>query len=93
MTWNRSENEVNEMIKQMTERTKGNYLTQGVSFNKNCPRQMNLLKNALMASASFSGLAKELLALRFGAENTNNPSVPQNFNKKNKEKKDLGNFL
>jgi hypothetical protein len=67
MTWLRSEEEVDAMIKDMTERTKGKYLTQGVSFNKTCPRQMNLLKKALMSSVSFSGLGKELLAIRFGS--------------------------
>lgn len=62
----RSEEEVDEIIKNMVERTKGRYLTQGVSFNKTCPRQMQLLKYALMSSASFSGLSKEMLAMRFG---------------------------
>lgn len=65
MTWLRSEIEVDEMIKDMVSRTKGNYLTQGVAFNKNCPRQMALLKKSLMASVSFSGLAKEILAVKF----------------------------
>lgn len=65
MTWLRSEIEVDEMIKDMVGRTKGNYLTQGVAFNKNCPRQMALLKKSLMASVSFSGLAKEILAVKF----------------------------
>jgi hypothetical protein len=61
----RSEEEVLKMIDEMKGRSKGKYITQGVSFNKTCPRQMNLLKLALMESASFSGLAKEMLALRF----------------------------
>lgn len=53
------------MISDMINRSKGKYITQGVSFNKDCPRQMGLLKKALMASVSFSGLGKELLALKF----------------------------
>lgn len=61
----RSEEEVLQMIEDMKGRSKGKYITQGVSFNKTCPRQMELLKKALMESASFSGLAKEMLALRF----------------------------
>lgn len=61
----RTEEEVNQIIEDMMKRTKGRYLTQGVSFNKTCPRQMYLLKKALMSSVSFSGLAKEMLALRF----------------------------
>ena len=61
----RTEEEVNKLIDEMVSRTKGKYITQGVSFNKECPRQMGMLKKALMSSVSFSGLAKELLALRF----------------------------
>lgn len=61
----RNEEEVLQMIEDMKKRSKGKYITQGVSFNKTCPRQMHLLKMALMQSASFSGLAKEMLALRF----------------------------
>jgi hypothetical protein len=53
------------MIDEMIKRNKGKYITQGVSFNKECPRQMELLKKSLMSSVSFSGLAKEMLALRF----------------------------
>lgn len=65
MTLRRGEEEVNKLIEEMVKRTKGKYITQGVSFNKTCPRQMNLLKNALMSSVSFSGLGKELLAVKF----------------------------
>jgi hypothetical protein len=61
----RTEEEVNQMVDEMIARTKGKYITQGVSFNKECPRQIGMLKKALMSSVSFSGLAKEMLALRF----------------------------
>lgn len=61
----RTEQEVDELIEEMANRTKGKYITQGVAFNKTCPRQRALLKKALMASASFSGLAKEILATHF----------------------------
>lgn len=61
----RSEEEIDKLIEGMIERNKGKYITQGVSFNKTCPRQMDLLKKSLMSSVSFSGLAKEMLALRF----------------------------
>lgn len=60
-----NEDNIEAVLKNMIERTKGTYITQGVSFNKTCPRQMSLLKDSLLASASFSGLAKEALALRF----------------------------
>ncbi|MBO0585690.1 hypothetical protein [Sporosarcina sp. E16_8] len=64
MEWHKSEEEVDKAIEDMINRTKGKYITQGVAFNKTCPRQMDLLKNALMSSTSFSALAKEMLALR-----------------------------
>lgn len=60
----RSESEVDAMIEDLKSRTKGKYITQACSFNKTCPRQMGLLKKALMESVSFSGLVKEMLALR-----------------------------
>lgn len=69
MTWIRTEEEVNQMIEKIIKRSKGKYITQGVSFNKDSPRQMELLKKALMSSSSsFSGLIKELLAMKFSEE-------------------------
>lgn len=65
MEWLRSEEEVDKMIEDMVNRTNGRYITQGVAFNKTCPRQMGLLKKALMSSVSFSSLGKEMLAIRF----------------------------
>lgn len=65
MTWLRGEEEVDKLIEDMIKRSRGKYITQGVAFNKDCPRQMKLLKQSLMASVSFSGLAKELLAIKF----------------------------
>ena len=47
MEWSnggRSEEEVDRMISEMINRTKGRFLTQGVSFNKTCPRQLDLQK-------------------------------------------------
>lgn len=90
MTWVRSEEEVDKMIEDMMKRTKGRYITQGISFNKSCPRQMNLLKKALMSSVSFSGLGKELLAIRFNDENTNEP---QSVNYNKPKIKNVGNFI
>lgn len=58
----RTEEEVDTMIADMISKTKGNYITQGVSFNKNSARQLELLKMVLMRSNSFSGFIKELLA-------------------------------
>lgn len=89
MTWHKDEKEVDKLIEEMVSRTKGRYITQGVSFNKTCPRQMGLLKNALMASVSFSGLAKELLAQKFdGAVSIAPPSEIEKPKTKN-----TGNFF
>ena len=64
MAYIRSEAEAEQMIEEMKRKTKGKFITQGVSFNKESERQMELLKFALMSSSSFSGLIKELLAAR-----------------------------
>ncbi len=103
----RTEEEVDEMIEDMKRRTKGRYITQACSFNKDCPRQMYLLKKALMSSVSFSGLVKEMLSHRFteptnysvvgnGYGNITNSQFPTDnvSNIKPEEKKtDFGNFL
>ena len=97
----RSEEEVLQMIEDMKKRSKGKYITQGVSFNKTCPRQMNLLKLALMQSASFSGLAKEMLALRFEDYATpkmvygkQGQGMSQGFEQQEPPKtKNIGNFI
>uniref|UniRef100_A0AB39C720 Uncharacterized protein n=1 Tax=Bacillus phage KoopaTroopa TaxID=3234046 RepID=A0AB39C720_9CAUD len=97
----RTEEEVDMMIDDMTKRTKGNYITQGVSFNKTCPRQMALLKKALMLSVSFSGLAKETLAMRFnespslvyGTQSQGMSNFSPNVQQKETKSKDIGNFL
>jgi hypothetical protein len=90
MTWLRSEEEVEQIIDDMKTRSKGKYITQGVSFNKSCPRQMELLKKALMSSASFSGLGKELLAVKFNGGGA--IQAPQPIIEKPKVK-NVGNFL
>lgn len=90
----RTEEEVDKIIEEMVSRTKGTYITQGVSFNKTCPRQLGLLKKALMASSSFSGLIKEILAVNFGGEQVSNVPSPSTDNTQiPSKKKSLGNFL
>lgn len=93
MDWVRSEEEVDKMIEDMMNRTKGGYIIQAVAFNKKCPRQMGLLKKALMSSVSFSGLGKELLAIKFNGGNENNAisSVSSKYNEP--QVKDFGNFI
>lgn len=92
MKWIRSEEEVDKMIEDMITRNKSRNITQGVTFNKTCPRQMGLLKKALMSSTSFSGLAKEMLAIKF-SENEQ-PVTPSYSNPPvDTIKKGTGNFL
>ena len=90
MTWLRTEEEVEMMIEEMSSRSKGKYITQGVAFNKTCPRQMELLKKALMSSISFSGLGKELLAVKF---NGNAYDEPIFHKPKSNQSKSFGNFV
>lgn len=99
MGYLRSEQEALAMIEEMKRKSKGKYITQGITFNKESERQMELLKYALMYSTSFSGLGKELLADKFEGElgkvNTkNNNEVAVTHNTiESVEKKDTGNFL
>jgi len=88
--------DVYEKIEDMKSRTKGVYLTQGVSFNKNSPRQMELLKFALENSDSFSGLVKELLAKMLdngGIYHSGGASIVSQPQYSKPKSKDLGNFL
>lgn len=90
MTWHkRTEEEVDAMIEDMIKRSKGRYITQGVTFNKTCPRQLGILKNALMSSTSFSGLAKELLAVKFDESEKSASHLPTQKTKL----KNVGNFI
>lgn len=92
MAWLRSEEEAEQLIEEMLKKGKGKYITQGVVFNKTNPREMELLKKALMSATSFSGLTKEMLTHKF-----NGISLQQNeiIEEKTEEikKKDTGNFL
>lgn len=93
MVLNRTEEEVDKMIKEMSGRTKGSYVTQGVAFNKTCPRQMKLLKSSLMSSVSFSGLMKELIATTFDNSINNEVASGVEGNKNKDGIRDYGNFL
>ena len=87
---------VDKRLEELKSKNKGTYITQGVSFNKNSPRQMELLKFALEQSDSFSGLIKELLAKMMdngGIHHSGgaNFAPQQQYNKP--RSKDVGNFL
>lgn len=62
MGYIRTEEEVDRMIDEMLKKSKGRYITQGVSFSKENERHLELLKMVLLRSHSFSGFIKELLA-------------------------------
>lgn len=88
----RSEQEAEELIEEMMKKGKGNYITQSVTFRKNNPRQIELLKKALMNSESFSGFVRGLLTEKFnenGVQIVNDLKPVEN----QVEKKDTGNFL
>lgn len=60
-----TEENVDQYLQDLYDDTKGQYINQGVSFNKDDPYQMGLLKLALLEPQAFSGLCKQLLAHYF----------------------------
>ena len=91
----RGEEEVDKIIQELLTKSKSNHITQSVTFKKDSPRQMELLKFALMNSESFSALMKEFLAREYDGI-----SIMQMNSKQPKakeipkiEKMDTGNFL
>lgn len=85
----RSEEEVDKMIEEMM-KTKGNYITQGITFSKKNERQIEMLKYVLMRSQSFSGFMKELLANEIYSEGEVKKSPKKEEPKSNI---DTGNFM
>ncbi|MCM3635301.1 hypothetical protein [Paenibacillus camelliae] len=59
---------VDDYLNDLYHDTKGQYINQGVSFNKDDPYQMGLLKLALLEPFAFSGLCKQLLANHFASK-------------------------
>jgi hypothetical protein len=91
MGWIRSEEEVDALIEEMLKKGKGDYVTQGVAFNKSSPRQMELLKKTLMSSSSFGGYVKDMLAFKFSevklpSQEVSTPPIPVNTNDKERYK-------
>lgn len=98
MGWIRSEEEVDKLIEEMLTKGKGKYVTQGVAFNKESPRQMDLLRKTLMSSTSFGGYVKDMLAHQFNGDDTSSsPSNADNTSSptpiEEVKKKDTGNFI
>ena len=65
-----NEQNIDEYMDDLINDTKGQFITQGVSFNKNDPFQMTLLKNALISHGSFSGFVKHLMFTYFEKNNS-----------------------
>lgn len=87
---------VDKRIEELKNKNKGRYVTQGVAFNKESERQMELLRFALEQSDSFSGLVKELLAKMLdngGIHHSGGASVAPQPQYNRPKSKDLGNFL
>lgn len=94
MAWLRTEEEAEKMIEEMKKKNKGKYITQGVTFNKESVRQMELLKFALMYAPSFSGLGKELIADRLdGTPPQNTSGSPFQQLEDHVEKRNVSNFV
>lgn len=89
--------DVDERIEDLKNKNKGRYITQGVAFNKESERQIELLKFALGSSDSFSGFIKELLAKMLdngGIHHSGNgANISHSNNYRRPKSKDLGNFL
>ena len=66
---------IDEYMDDLYNDTKGQYITQGVSFNKDDNFQMNLLKNALLSHGSFSGFIKHLMYSHFERNNRLDESI------------------
>jgi hypothetical protein len=64
-----TEANVDEYLNDLANKSSGQYIIQGVSFNKNDAFQMALLRQALISSSTFSGFIKHLLAVHFNSNN------------------------
>lgn len=91
MAFIRSAEEAEKMIEELKRKTKGKYLTQAVTFNRDSERQMELLKFAFMSGTTFSGFGKELIAARMEGLYYGNNSLQQ-VAPPPIEQKDVGNF-
>jgi hypothetical protein len=56
---------IDSVINTFINDTSGRHITQGVSFSKNNPREVQLLRKALLEPYSFSSLIKMLLTERY----------------------------
>lgn len=66
---------IDEYMIDLIEDTKGQYITQGVSFNKDDSFQMGLLKQSILNHSSFSGLVKHLLTVYFSGQQIQSPNT------------------
>lgn len=66
-----SDENIDEYMEDLYNDTKGQYINQGVSFNKDDLFQMNILKETLLSHGSFSSLVKHLLHAHFSKDISN----------------------
>lgn len=81
MNWKRTEEEVDEIIQNLIENSKSVYIHQGVTFRKDSPSQLRLLKLALMSSYSFGGFVKDLLDEQFNNDTKDSSKIKNNIEK------------
>lgn len=74
-----NESNIDEYLLDLIEDTKGQYITQGVSFNKDDSLQMGLLKQSILDHSSFSGLVKHLLTIYFSGQPIQSPNSSSHF--------------
>lgn len=57
-----NEANVDKYIEHLIEKNNGDYITQGVAFNKYSAKEIGLLRSALIYSKTFSSLTKQLIS-------------------------------
>lgn len=70
-----TEENIDAYLEYIVGESKGGYVVQTIAFSKKDPRQMNLLRAALVSSANFSGLVKDALNLYLSANGQAKPII------------------
>lgn len=76
---------VDEYVQDLCNDTKGRYINQGVSFNKNDSFQMDILKQVFLSHESFSSLVKHLLHQHFKTDKSSTLVLSNTTNLKEKD--------
>lgn len=70
---------VDEYLTDLGSKFAGDYITQGVSFNKQDPYQMDLLRQALLTHGTFSGFIKHMMSVYFNQQKQQNMYQNQQY--------------